>query len=329
MRAVILTQFGGPEVLAVREVPEPEPRRLEVLVRVRGTALNRADILQRLGRYPAPNDSRQDIPGLEFAGEVVAVGPEASRWRPGDRVFGLVSAGAHAQYLAVHQDAVAEIPPRLGFLEAAALPEALITAHDALITQAGLQAGESVLVHAVGSGVGLAAVQIVRAWNAIPYGTTRTADKLARARTFGLEDGIALPHGPEALRAATDAWTSSRGINVVLDLVGGAYASASVNVLAARGRLLLVGTVAGGEATIDLRRVLGRRLTLRGTVMRSRSLPEKIEANRLFERDVVPLVANGRIVAVIDSAFELAEIASAHRRMESNETFGKVVVAVD
>lgn len=329
MRAATITQFGGPEVLVVREVPEPVPGAREVVVRVRATALNRADLLQRRGRYPAPNDAPPDIPGLEFAGEVLRPGPEASRWRVGDRVFGLAGGGAHAEQLAVHEDTLAPVPARLGWLEAAALPEGMITAYDALVTQAGLRAGETVLVHAVGSGVGLSAVQVIRAWQAIPYGTTRTPAKLERSRAFGLEDGIALPRGPEGLVAAVDGWTRSKGVDVVLDLVGGPYVGPSVEASGLKGRLMLVGTVAGGQTSLDLGRVLRRRLTIRGTVMRSRTLPEKIEANRLFVRDVVPLLATGRLAPVIDSTFELGEIADAHRRMESNETFGKVVVRVD
>jgi putative PIG3 family NAD(P)H quinone oxidoreductase len=326
MRAAVIVQFGGPEGLQVREVAVPAPRDREILVRVRASALNRADMLQRLGRYPPPNDVPQDIPGMEFAGEVVGRGREASRWHIGDRVFGIVGGGAHAEYLTVHEDAIAAIPAGLDWHQAGAIPEAFITAHDALVTQAGLRAGDSVVVHAAGSGVGLAAVQIVRAWGALAYGTSRTADKLERAREYGLTDGVVLEQSPAALAPAVAEWTSQRGVDVVLDLVGGPYVSVSVEALAMKGRLMLVGAVGGAQASIDIRRILGKRLTLCGTVLRARSLDEKIVATRAFAEQVLPLFATGQLRAVIDSVFPLDRIADAHRRMESNGTFGKVVL---
>jgi putative PIG3 family NAD(P)H quinone oxidoreductase len=329
MRAVLLTRFGGPDVLEIRDVPAPEPGPREIQVRVRASALNRADLLQREGRYAAPPGAPADIPGLEFAGEVSALGDAATRWRVGDRVFGIVGGGGHAEYLVVDERAVAAIPGSLDWIEAAAVPEAFITAHDALVTQAGLRAGERVLIHAAGSGVGLAAVQIVRAIGAIPYGTSRTADKLDRARSFGLEDGLVLEHGPAPLADAVRAWTDGRGVDVVLDLVGGAYTPASLVALALKGRLMLVGLVAGRSAELDLGRILSSRLTLRGTVLRARSPDEKIAATEAFARDVIPWLAAGRARPVIDTVFPLARIADAHQRMHGNESFGKIVLTVE
>lgn len=329
MRAAIIRQFGAPDVLAIQDVPDPVPGAREVLVRVRASALNRADVLQRLGRYPAPNGAPRDIPGLEFAGEVAGTGAGAARWRIGDRVFGLVAGGAHAQFVVAHEDTLAAIPDRLDWLEAAAIPEAVITAYDALVTQAALRPGERVLIHAVGSGVGLAAVQLVRAWGALPYGTSRTVEKLERAAVLGLEDGVVLAAGLAALGPAVERWAGPDGVDVVLDLVGGPYVGASVEVLSRLGRLMLVGTVAGGQASFDLRRVLARRLTLRGTVMRARALGEKIDAIERFSRDVVPLLSDGRVCPVVDQVFALDDIAGAHRRMESNASFGKIVLRVD
>jgi NADPH2:quinone reductase len=326
MRAAVIVQFGGPEGLQVREVAVPVPRGRDILVRVRASALNRADMLQRLGRYPPPNDVPQDIPGMEFAGEVEGRGREASRWQIGDRVFGIVGGGAQAEYLTVHEDAIAAIPAGLNWHQAAAIPEAFITAHDALVTQAGLRAGDSVIVHAAGSGVGLAALQIVRAWGAAAYGTSRTAEKLERAREYGLTDGVVLDQSLAALGAAVSEWTAQRGVDIVLDLVGGPYVPVSVEALAVKGRLMLVGAVAGAQASIDIRRILSKRLTLRGTVLRARSLDEKIDATRAFAQQIVPLFATGQLRPVIDSVFPLDRIADAHRRMESNDTFGKVVL---
>ena len=326
MRAVIIPQPGPPEVLQLRDVERPVPAASEVLVRVRASALNRADLLQRVGRYPPPAGAPKDIPGIEFAGEVVAAGEGAARWREGDRVFGLVGGGAHAEYLVAHESTIARVPDGLAWREAGASPEAFITAYDALVTQARVRPGERVLIHAVGSGVGLAAVQVARAWGAIPYGSSRTTDKIAAARTYGLEDGVTLPESPDAMLDAVKEWSGGGGMDVILDLVGGAYVSANVEAAAARGRIMLIGAVAGAQATVDVRRILGKRLTLQGTVLRSRALEERIAVAEAFARDVVPLLADGSLRAVIDSVYPLSRIADAHTRMESNATTGKVVI---
>jgi putative PIG3 family NAD(P)H quinone oxidoreductase len=325
MRAVVITQAGGPEYLAVRELPAPTPGPGEILVRVRASALNRADILQREGRYPPPPGA-PDTAGLEFAGDVVECGSGATRWGVGARVFGIVAGGAHAELLVASQDAVAAIPDHVGWVEAAAIPEAFITAHDAMITQAQLAMGETVLIHAVASGVGLAGVQLARAWGAIPFGTSRTPEKLLAAREVGLEDGLAIDRDFEPLAKKVDEWTSGRGIDVTLDLVGGPYLAASAKVAASRGRIMIIGSLAGQTGEFPLGIVLRKRLQLRGTVLRSRSLAEKIDATASFEREVVPLLATGRVRPVIDSVYPLDRIADAHRRMESNESVGKIVI---
>ena len=328
MRAVVITRPGGPEVLELREVDQPAAGAGEVLVRVRTTALNRADLMQREGRYPPPPGAPADIPGLEFAGEVAALGPGAREWREGDRVFGITGGGSYAEYVVAHERTLAAVPASLDWDDAAAVPEAFITAHDALVSQAAVRASETVLVHAIGSGVGLAATQLARAFGALPYGTSRTEDKVERARAFGVEDGVALGRDTAALAGAVSRWTNGRGVDVVLDLVGGSYVAAGIEALAPRGRLILIGTVAGAQAQLDLRRVLTRRLTLRGTVLRARPLEEKILATRAFASEVVPLLARGAVRPVVDSRFELSQIADAHRHLESNATFGKVVVRV-
>jgi NADPH2:quinone reductase len=328
MRAVVIVRPGGPDVLDVRDVERPSPGTGEVLVHVRATALNRADLLQREGRYPPPPGAPADIPGLEFAGEVAALGPGTREWREGNRVFGITGGGSYAEYLVAHERALAPVPAALSWEEAAAVPEAFITAHDALVTQAAVRVSEHVLIHATGSGVGLAAAQLTRALGALPFGTSRTADKIDRARAFGLEDGVALDRDTASLADAVSRWTGGRGVDIVLDLVGGSYVQAGVEALAPRGRLILIGTVAGAQAQLDLRRVLTRRLTIRGTVLRARPLEEKILATRAFATEVVPLLERGVVRPVIDSRFDLSEIAAAHRRLESNETFGKVVVQI-
>lgn len=328
MKAVVITAPGGVDVLEVREVARPVPSYAQVLVRVHATALNRADLMQREGRYPPPPDVPQDIPGMEFAGEVVELGPGVSRWKIGQRVFGIVGGGSYAEYLVTHERLLAEVPERLSYLEAAAVPEAFITAHDALVTQASLRASEAVLIHAVASGVGLAAVQLVRALAAIPYGTARGAGKLERARELGLEDGWAATNDLSALAGHVRRWTDGRGMNVVLDLVGGAYFPASIEAMAPLGRLMVIGTIAGRDTQIPLGRVLASRITIRGTMLRGRALEEKIAATRAFEEQVVPLLGRGIVRAVVDREYSLAEIRAAHTRLESNETVGKVVLRV-
>ncbi len=328
MRAVVITRPGGPEVLAVREVPRPVPGAGEVLVRVHAAGLNRADLLQREGRYPAPAGAPAEIPGLEFAGEVAALGPGVRSWTPGARVFGITGGGAYAEYLVAHERMLVAIPETLDWIAAAAAPEAFITAHDALVTQARLRPSERVLIHAVGSGVGLAAVQLVRAVGAIPYGDARSATKLDAARRWGLEDGALVEGDPICLVERVRAWTGGVGVDVILDLVGGSYVTAGVAALAPRGRLLLVGILAGREASIPLGRVLGARLTIIGTVLRSRPLEEKIAASQAFAREVVPLLAQGVLRPVVDCVVPLEEARRAHERLESNATIGKVVLAV-
>jgi NADPH:quinone reductase len=326
MRAAVITRPGGPEVLEIRDVDQPTIGPDDVLVRVRASAINRADLMQRVGKYPAPPGSPRDIPGIEYAGNVVAVGANVAALSTGDRVFGIAGGGAHAEFIAVPATTVARIPQGLSWEDAGAIPEAYITAHDALITQAGLASGTRVLIHAVGSGVGLAAVQIARAIGALPFGTSRTADKIERALPYGLEQGATVRDSAD-LASATQNWAPG-GFDVVLDLVGGAYTPASIELLAPRGRLMLVGLVAGGTATMDLRRILSRRIKVIGTMLRGRTVEEKAEATVAFTQDLSAGIESGTLRAAVDSVFPLEAIADAHRRVESNDSFGKVVIVV-
>lgn len=329
MRAAVITKPGGPEVLEVQDRPTPTPRANEILVRVHASAINRADLLQREGHYPAPAGSPPDVPGMEFAGEVASVGADVRERRNGDRVFGIVGGGANAEYLVTDSETVARVPDNLSWTEAAAIPEAFITAYDAMVTQAGVQRGEFVLIHAVGSGVGLAAVQVADAWGATPLGTARTAEKIERAREYGLANGVVLADDPNVMLEPVAQWTSKHGADIALDLVGGPYVATSIQAAASRGRIMLIGTVAGRAATIPLGMMLGKRLTLRGTVLRARSLEEKRAVTSAFARDVVPLVARGTLRPVIDCVHSLDEIRAAHERVASNRTFGKVVLDME
>jgi NADPH:quinone reductase len=326
MQAVVITRFGGPEVLEIRKVPRPVPQKSEVSVRVRASALNRADLLQRRGHYPAPAGFTSEIPGLEFAGEVEAIGDSVQLWKPGQRAMGLTGGGAQAEYLVAHERTLAEVPSNLTWEQAASIPEAFITAHDALWIQAGLRPNERVLIHAVGSGVGLAAVQLTRAMNAIPFGTSRTPDKLQRANQFGLESGFVVKDVPNAEHAQT--WAAAGAFDVIVDLVGGAYVNASLRALAPFGRMMQIGTTAGAKSEIELGLIMGKRARMIGTMLRARPIEEKIQVTRKFAGEVVPLFANGAIRPVIDSVFSFRDVGKAHERMESNQSFGKIVLRI-
>ena len=335
MRAIVITKPGGPEVLELRDVALPEPSPGHVRVRIRASAVNRADLLQRMGAYPAPADAPPDIPGLEVAGEIDAVGSGVTEWTMGDRVFGVVGGGGYAEAVVVHARTLARIPAGLDFTQAAAVPEAFVTAYDAMVLQGGLGAGDVVLVHAAGSGVGTAAVQIARAVGARSIGTARTEAKLARAKELGMSDGVVpatregAPVFADQVKKLTQGWgrgEAGGGADVVLELVGGNYVPESLASLAPKGRLVLVGLLAGTRADVDLGLVLRRRLRVVGTVLRARPLEEKILAAQTLDRAIAPLLASGALKPVIDRVLPFEKAAEAHAYVVANEGFGKVVL---
>jgi NADPH:quinone reductase len=327
MKAVTIVNYGGVEGLELRDVNQPAaPTADRVQVRVRAAGLNRADLIQLKGRYPAPPGYPQEIPGLEFAGEVSAIGPEVRSWEVGQRVFGIIGGGAQAEYVVVPENHLAEIPDNLDWAEAAAVPEAFITAHDAIFTRAGLKLGETLLVHAAGSGVGTAAIQLARVAGAKVYGSSRTAAKLERAASLGLHGSIVVEQDTRAVVVAAHAWTEGRGMDVILDLVGGAYLNANLNSLAPLGRMVLVGTTSGSKAEFDFGVAMSKRVTIVGTVLRNRSSEEKATATRLFATHVTPLLADGSVRPIPDRVYEAGEVRAAYSRLESNETLGKVVL---
>jgi len=327
LRAVVIARAGGPEVLTLTERSLPEPGPGQVRVRVRATAVNRADLLQRMGHYPAPAGAPADVPGLELAGEVDVVGPGVADLDPGDRVFGVCGGGAYAEAVVLHARELARMPVGMSFTDAAAIPEAFITAWDALVEQAGLKAGEWVLVHAVGSGVGTAATQIARAVGARSVGTSRTPDKLARASGYGLDEGVLASEASGVVGAVQRA-TAGHGADVVLDLLGGRHAADALACVAPRGRVVVVGLLAGARAELDLRALLYKRVRVMGTVLRARPLEEKITAAQQLARHLVPLFERRALVPVVDRVLPLARAAEAHAVVESNATFGKVVLEV-
>jgi putative PIG3 family NAD(P)H quinone oxidoreductase len=327
MKAIVISQPGEPDVLQYRDVPEPAPGPEDLLVRVRAAGLNRADLLQRRGGYPQPGPKPAfDIPGLEFAGEVVQVGARVEGFSAGDRVMGLLAGGGYAEQVVIHHRVAMKVPESLSWNEAGGTPEVYITAHDAL-RQCDLQAGESVLIHAAGSGVGVAAIQIAKMLGAtMVAGTAGSDEKLSLAKGLGLDLGVnyrTQDFADEVMQA-----TSGRGVDVILDVIGADYWERNLRSLALKGRMVLVGLMSGATTQANLGLLLAKRASVRGTTLRARPLEEKALATRAFEKSVLPHIASGRIKVVVDRAFPLAEAAEAHRYLESNANFGKVVLEV-
>jgi NADPH2:quinone reductase len=327
MKAVIITKPGGPEVLQLEERPKPEPGIGQIRVRVRTSALNRADLMQREGNYPVPPGVPADISGMEYAGEVDALGDATTLWKVGDRVMGLVGGGGHAEYLCIHEREAIPVPGSLSWEDAGAIPEAFLTGYDALFNRLGVKLGETVLIHAVGSGVGTATLQLARAAGATVVGTARSAAKLERAKALGLNVGIDASAGDwaEALEQAI----GRERVHAVVDLVGGKYLEGNLRALALRGRIVVVGLTSGSTAQFNMGLLLRKRLTIVGTVLRARPLEEKIALARDFAAHAIPLFEAGRLKPVVDRVVSFADVRSAHELMESNETFGKIVLRWD
>ena len=315
MRAAVIREGK----LEVDDRPTPSPVGSEVLVAVGGAGVNRADLLQLKGMHSVPHGWPADIPGLEFAGTVRAVGERVQSVAEGDRVFGILGGGGHATELITLEDLCVRVPESLDLVEAGGVPEVFMTAHDAMVTQAGLKSGERVLIHGVGSGVGTAAVQIARALGASTVGTTRTADKLDRAVGLGLE---------EAVLAGDDMAERIGEVDVVLDLVGGHYVHVDVAVCRPQGRIVLVGLLAGAAVDLDLGTMLRKRLTLTGTVLRARPEWQKVQATDAFARGVVPLFEKGVLRTVVDRVMPLDDVAAAYELLSSNKTFGKLIISM-
>ena len=321
MHAIVFTGAGGNEVVRFEERPDPVPTGSDVLVAVRYAALNPADQAQREGRYPAPPGSPPDVPGLEVAGTVIARGPTALTVAPGDRVFGLVGGGGLASRVLVNELHVAPVPESLDELAAAAVPEVFVTAHDAIMSQAGLRPSELLLVNGANGGVGTAAVQIATAAGARVLATVRAAELRDQVASLG-----ATAIDPAELVAAAQA---EGGADVVLELVGGPNLEADLLAVAMKGRIVIVGTGGGDGAPLDLRKLMGRRARLLGTMLRARPLDEKATAMRAFAREVVPQLASGRIAPIVDRVFPAAEAAAAFDRLAEPGKLGKVLVDFD
>ena len=321
----MLAEHGGPEVLVIRDVPDPVPGPEEVLVRVHATALNRADLLQRMGMYPNPFPSEAEIPGLEFAGTVESCGPRVTMWRPGDKVMGIVSGGAYAEKLVLPERQAMAVPAGMDLADAAAIPEVFITAWDALVLQGGLTSGRWAMVHAGASGVGTAAIQICRAIGARVI-VTCSAGKVQACSDLGAD--VVVDYGSRDFVEAAREATGGAGVDVVLDVVGGDYVERNVAALAVKGRIIQVGVMAGKPVPFNVGALLGKRATITGTVLRARPLEEKIAVSRRFAAEMLPLFGNGTLRPVVDSTYPLESIGDAHVHMASNANVGKIVITV-
>lgn len=324
MRAIVLESHGGPEVLTPQDVPEPSPGPEEILVRLSATAVNRADLLQRMGLYPGP-PMAQEIPGLEFAGVVEVLGERVQAWQVGDQVMGIVGGGAYAEALVVHERQAMVVPSAVGLPDAAAIPEVFVTAYDALVLQGGLTAGGWALVHAGASGVGTAAIQIARLVGARVVATC-SAGKVDACRELGAD--VVVDHTAEDFDEAVRAATSGLGVDVVLDVVGGDYVARNLSAVAVGGCIVQVGVMGGGRAEVPVGTLLAKRVSWIGTVLRARPIEEKIAVTRRCAHDLLPAFEDGRLRPVIDRRMSLWDVAAAHDLVQSNATVGKVVLTL-
>ncbi len=322
MRCVKVKEPGGPDVLEIVDLPEPGPGTGQLLVRNFAAGLNRADLLQRRGLYPPPA-GESDILGLEFAGEVAAAGEGVEGFSRGDRVFGLCGGGAYTEFLVVDARLAVSIPSNMSYESAAAAPEAFYTAEDGLFSLGGLKEGQTVLVHAGASGVGTAAIQLAVAAGARVIATAGTAEKAAACEELGA-DGV--NYREKDFAEAVAGLTAGEGVDLVLDLVGASYWDRNIASLRSGGRMVLLGLLGGASAEVNLGAVLSKRLSIIGSVMRSRSTEEKAEVTARFRERTLPLLESGELKTVVDSILPLEDVRQAHERMEENLNTGKIIL---
>jgi putative PIG3 family NAD(P)H quinone oxidoreductase len=325
MRAVVLHSYGGPEVLTIEEVADPVPGPDEVLVDVAATALNRADLLQRMGMYPDPRKVAPEIPGLEFAGTVSAVGARVTMWQPGDRVMGIEAGGAYAERIATHERQLLAVPVGMSLAAAAAIPEVFLTAWDALVLQGGLTSGRWSLVHAGASGVGTASIQLAKAIGA-RIAVTCSAGKAEACRALGAD--VVLERSPHDW--LTDARSAvPQGFDTILDVVGGDEIDRNLQAVALRGTIVQVGLMGGATVPVNVGLLMGKRATWVGTTLRARPIEEKVAVTRRFAAEMLPLFDTGALLPIIDSTYPLEQIAEAHQHMAANANTGKIVITIN
>jgi putative PIG3 family NAD(P)H quinone oxidoreductase len=322
MRAVVLRSHGGPEVLTIEEVDDPTPGRDEIVVEVEHTAINRADILQRMGLYPDPRNQPLEIPGLEYAGVVSAVGADVVGWSVGDRAMGIEAGGCYAGKVATHARQALPVPSAVASADAAAIPEVFLTAWDALVVQGGLTSGRWALVHAGASGVGTAGIQIAKAIGA-RIAVTCSAGKMDACRELGAD--VVLERSPSDWLGAL-AHEVPGGVDVVLDVIGGDETDRNLKAVRMDATIVQVGLMGGGNASVNVGLILSKRITWIGTTLRARPIERKLALSQRFIDEMLPLFDRGALRPVIDSRYAFDDIADAHRHMEANANVGKIVI---
>jgi NADPH2:quinone reductase len=325
MTAIAIRAPGGPEMLVPEDRPVATLGQGEVMVRVLAAGVNRPDVVQRMGHYPPPKGAT-DIPGLEIAGEVVALGPDARRWKVGDKVMALVVGGGYAEYCPAHESHCLPVPPNLTMAEASAIPETFFTVWHNVFERGKLKAGETLLVHGGSSGIGTVAIQLAKAFGARVLVTAGSEEKCNACRTLGAD--LAINYKSEDFVAAVKGATGGQGCELILDMVGGDYIERNYEAAALEGRVVQIAFQGSPKATVDFRRIMLKRLTHTGSTLRARSVADKGAIARAVETQVLPLIARSQVKAVMDLRFPLRDAAGAHRRMETSQHIGKIVLDV-
>jgi NADPH2:quinone reductase len=326
MKAVIITQPGGPEVLQIAERPKPNCAAGEVLVKVAAAGVNRPDVAQRKGNYPPPRNAPQDIPGLEIAGTIAEVGANVTRWKVGDKVCALLIGGGYAEYCNVPAGQCLPVPENMRFIEAASLPETFFTVWSNVFDRGNLKNGESLLVHGGSSGIGVAAIQMAKALGHTVYVTAGSEDKCRFCEDLGAVKAI--NYKTENFSDVIQQITEGKGVDVILDMIGGDYITGNIKALANDGRLVMINMMKGKDVQVDLSPVMAKRLTITGSTLRSRDVAFKTNIAQNLEKNIWPLLASGEIKAIINEVFPLEKAADAHKLMESSEHIGKIVLEV-
>ena len=327
MKAIVITKPGDPEVLQLQDRPQPVPNATEVLVRVSAAGINRPDVAQRKGHYPPPLGASPDIPGLEIAGTVVGAGKDCVRWKIGDKICALVSGGGYAEFCAVPEGQCLPVPPNLSFAEAASLPETFFTVWNNVFDRGKLKDGETLLVHGGSSGIGVAAIQLAKAYGAMVFVTAGTDEKCSFCEKLGAERGI--NYKTEKFKEVVKELTKNKGVDVILDMIGGDYTQDNLEVLAEDGRLVLINFMRGEEARVKLGLIMRKRLIITGSTLRSRDVKFKTQVAVRLEENVWPWLISGKVKPIVYRTFGLENASEAHRLLESSMHIGKVVLLID
>uniref|UniRef100_A0A832G8P8 NAD(P)H-quinone oxidoreductase n=1 Tax=Ignavibacterium album TaxID=591197 RepID=A0A832G8P8_9BACT len=326
MKAILFDEPGEAEKLYIGNFPKPEVGEEEILVEVKATSLNRADILQRMGKYPPPQGA-SPVLGLEISGVVVEKGSKVFKWKIGDKIFGLIPGGGYAQFAVIHEEMAMRIPDNLSFEQAAAIPEVFLTAYQAIVWLAELKAGEFILIHAGASGVGTAAIQIARELGAKII-VTASAEKLFICKELGAD--VLIDYKSQNFKEVVLKATNNYGVDVIIDFVGAKYFKDNINSLTRDGRLILLATLSGGKVEdFDVRQILVKRLKIIGSTLRSRSLDYQIKLTKDFKEFALDKIASGRIKPVIDKIYDWKDVVQAHKRMEENKNIGKIILRIN